>query len=407
MTRRIYLDHHATTPCDPRVVEAMLPWFTEHPGNASSPHAFGWEAREACERAQEQVGSLVGAAADHVVFTGSATESIHLALVGLAERRAARGRHLITSTFEHPAVLETLALLESRGFEVTRVPVDGRGLVDPEAIERALRDDTIVCSIMWANNEVGTVQPMAEIAEVCHGRGALVHSDACQAVGRIPVDLEATGVDLLTLSGHKMYGPKGIAALVIRRQRPRVRLQPQLVGGGQQHGLRSGTLPVPLIVGLGEAAALAEAEMETEAARLRALRDRLLARLEADLAPVRVNGDRDRRLPGNLNVSFIGVEAETVLLRLPGLGLSVGSACSASHSEPSHVLKALGVSDEHAHATLRFGLGRGTTESELDEATDAIVETVRQLREQSPTHRAVQAGGPAGSEPASAEEDRP
>ena len=404
MSRHIYLDHHATTPCDPRVVDAMLPWFTEKPGNASSPHAFGWEAREACERAQEQVASLVGAEPDHVVFTGSATESVHLALVGLAERRAKQGRHVVTTGFEHPAVLETLARLGFRGYQVSRVPIDAHGMVDPAAVEAAIRRDTILCSVMWANNEIGTIQPMAEIAEVCHRRDVLLHSDACQAVGRIPVDLRATGVDLLTLSGHKMYGPKGIAALVIRRQRPRVRLQPQLVGGGQQHGLRSGTLPVPLVVGLGEACALAEREMPDEAVRLRGLRDHLLERLEHEARPLIVNGDLDHRLPGNLNVGFIGVEAETVLLRLPGLGLSVGSACSASHSEPSHVLKALGLSDEQAHATLRFGLGRGTTREELDEAIDALVAVVREMREESPTHRAVRAR--AGGDEIDPERDR-
>jgi len=388
-TRRIYMDHHATTPCAPRVVEAMMPWFTQNPGNPSSPHAFGWEAKEACERAAVQVATLVGGDADHVVFTGSATESIHLALVGAAERLEGRGRHVVTSTFEHPAVLETLARLESRGFEVTRVPVGPMGVIDPAEVERAIRRDTVLCSIMWANNEVGTLQPMREIADLCHRSEVVLHSDACQAVGRVPVDLQKTGVDLLTLSGHKMYGPKGIGALVIRRQRPRVRLQPQLVGGGQQHGLRSGTLPVPLIAGLGEACALAADEMETEARRLEALRNRLRDRFEAEVPPVVVNGDRDRRLPGNLNMSFIGVEAETILLRSPGLGLSVGSACSASHSEPSHVLRALGMTDEQAHATLRFGLGRSTTEEEVDAVAATVIGIVRDLRETSPTHRAV------------------
>jgi cysteine desulfurase len=284
------------------------------------------------------------------------------------------------------------------------VPIDAHGMVDPAAVEAAIRRDTILCSVMWANNEIGTIQPMAEIAEVCHRHDVLLHSDACQAVGRIPVDLRATGVDLLTLSGHKMYGPKGIAALVIRRQRPRVRLQPQLVGGGQQHGLRSGTLPVPLVVGLGEACALAESDMPDEAVRLRELRDHLLERLEHEARPLIVNGDLDHRLPGNLNVGFIGVEAETVLLRLPGLGLSVGSACSATHSEPSHVLKALGLSDEQAHATLRFGLGRGTSREELDEAIDALVAVVREMREESPTHRAVRAR--AGGDEIDPERDR-
>lgn len=392
-TRRIYMDHHATTPCAPRVVEAMMPWFTENPGNPSSPHSFGWEAKEACERAAGQVAALVGADPDHVVFTGSATESIHLALVGAAERLEGRGRHVVTSAFEHPAVLETLARLESRGFEVTRIPVGPLGVVDPADVERAIRRDTVLCSIMWANNEIGTLQPMQEIAEACHRHDVVLHSDACQAVGRVPVDLAASGIDLLTLSGHKMYGPKGIGALVIRRQRPRVRLQPQLVGGGQQHGLRSGTLPVPLIVGLGEACALAADEMPAEAIRLAALRDRLRDRFEAEVPPVVVNGDRDRRLPGNLNMSFIGVEAETILLRAPGLGLSVGSACSASHSEPSHVLRALGMRDEQAHATLRFGLGRGTTEEEVDAVADAVIDIVRDLRATSPTHRAVRTPG--------------
>lgn len=393
MTRRIYLDHHATTPVDPRVVEAMTPYWTERCGNASSPHLFGWEAREAVENAQREVAALVGAEPSGVVFTASATESVHLALVGLAERRAQRGRHLVTTNVEHPAVLETVRRLEQRGFESTIVEVDRRGLVDPGAVAAALREDTILCSVMWANNEIGTLQPMAEIAAICHERDVLVHSDACQAVGRVPVDLGESGVDLLTLSGHKMYAPKGIGALVIRRQRPRVRLEPQLVGGGQQHGLRSGTLPVPLIVGLGEACRIAGEEREQEAARLRGLRDRLLEHFRRELGGVEVNGDLERRLPGNLNLSFAGVEAEAVLLELPGLGLSVGSACSASHSEASHVLRAIGLADERAHATLRFGLGRSNTEAEIDEAADAVIGVVRRLREQSPVHDAVRAGG--------------
>lgn len=393
MARRIYLDHHATTPTDPRVVQAMLPWFTEHPGNASSPHLFGWEAREAIDHARGQIAALVGAEPSGVVFTSCATESIHLALVGLCERRAARGRHLVTTAFEHPAVLETVRLLERRGFTSTTVEVGTDGVVEPRAIAAALRDDTVLCSVMAANNEVGTVQPLAEIAALCQERGVVLHSDACQAVGRVPVDMAASGVDLLTLSAHKMYGPKGIGALVIRRQRPRVSLEPQLVGGGQQDGLRSGTLPVPLIVGFGEACELASALLVDEAERLLALRTRLLSHFTAALDDVAVNGDLERRLPGNLSVSFAGVEAEAILLALPGLGLSVGSACSASHAEPSHVLRALGLRDEAIHATLRFGLGRTNTEREIDEAAAAVIGVVRHLRETSPVHRAVRSGG--------------
>ena len=393
MTRRIYLDHHATTPTDPRVVEAMLPWFTERPGNASSPHLFGWEAREAIDRARGQIAAFLDVDPSGVVFTGSATESIHLALIGLCERRAARGRHLVTTAFEHPAVLETVRLLQARGFSSTIVEVGPDGLVDPRTIAAALRDDTVLCSVMAANNEVGTVQPLAEIAALCHERGVVLHSDACQAVGRVPLSVGASGVDLLTLSGHKMYGPKGIGALAIRRQRPRVSLEPQLVGGGQQEGLRSGTLPVPLVVGLGEACALASTLLATEAPRLLALRTRLLAAFTAALDDVQVNGDLERRLPGNLSVSFAGVEAEAILLALPGLGLSVGSACSASHAEPSHVLRALGLRDEAIHATLRFGLGRTNTEEEIDEAAAAVIGVVRHLRETSPVHRAVRSGG--------------
>jgi cysteine desulfurase len=397
MSRRIYLDHHATTPVDPRVVAAMLPWFTDHPGNASSPHEYGWEAREAVERARTQIAEFLDTDPTGIVFTGSATESVHLALVGLSERRASRGRHLVTTAFEHPAVLETVRLLEARGFTSTIVEVGRDGLVDPRAIAAALRDDTIVCSVMWANNEIGTVQPMAEIAALCHERGVLVHSDACQAIGRVPVSVHASGVDLLTLSGHKMYAPKGIAALAIRRQRPQVRLQPQLVGGGQQDGLRSGTLPVPLIVALGEACAIAEAEMAAESVRLLALRTRLLEHFTRAVDGVTINGDLDRRLPGNLSVSFAGVEAEAILLALPGLGLSVGSACSASHAEPSHVLRALGLRDEAIHATLRFGLGRTNTPEEIDEAAAAILAVVQRLRATSPIHRAVRSGNRAES----------
>lgn len=389
--QRIYLDHHATTPVDPAVLEAMRPWFTEHFGNPDSPHAFGWEARDAVATAREQVAALVGGEPGQVVFTGSATESIDLALTGLAEWRG-RG-HFVTSAFEHPAVLRTLERLRERGFGLTVVDVSPDGFVDPAAVAAALRDDTVACSIMAANNEIGTLQPLGEIAAACHERGALLHSDACQMVGHAPLDLAATGVDLLSLSAHKFYGPKGIGALVLRRQRPRIRLAPRLVGGGQQGGLRSGTVPVPLAVGLGEAARIAGEVQAAEAQRLGELRDHLLARLTEELDHVEVNGSLERRLAHNLSVVLTGVESETILRELPWLGASAGSACSAHEQEASHVLTALGRSPAEAHATLRFGLGRGTTREEIDTVAAALVEVVQRFRSGSPVHAAARSTG--------------
>ncbi|RKZ14556.1 IscS subfamily cysteine desulfurase [bacterium] len=380
--RNIYLDHQSTTPVDPVVVEAMRPWFTDHFGNPESEHCFGWEARDAVARAVEQVAALVGSEAGQVILTASATESIQLALVGLAER-AGQG-HFVTTNIEHPAVLRTLERLQERGFELSVVGVGQDGRVDPSDIAAALRDDTLACSVMAANNEIGTLQPLQEIAVLCHERGVLLHSDAVQVVGHMPVDMQSSGVDLLSLSAHKFYGPKGIGALVLRRQRPRVRLNPQLLGGGQQGGLRSGTIPVPLAVGMGEAASLAIQLMQGEEARLAGLRDLLLAGIREGLDLVRVNGSLEHRLAHNLSVVFTGVESSAILRELPWLGASVASACSARMQETSHVLTAIGLQPEDVHATLRFGLGRTTTREQIDVVIKALIETVQRFREQSP-----------------------
>lgn len=383
------MDGHATTPTDPRVVEAMLPYFGDRPGNASSPHVFGWEANEAIERAKDQLGSLVGADPKGIVFTSGATESNNLALFGAMEQYAERGRHLVTTTIEHASVLEVAGALERRGGEVTRVGVDADGFVDPQNVLAALRDDTVVCSVMWANNEVGTIQAVEEVAAGCRERGVLVHCDATQAVGRIPVSMVDTGIDLLSLSAHKFHGPKGVGALILKRRKPRVRLAPQSFGGGQQDGLRPGTMPTPLIAGLGEAAALAGTDMESDARRIAGLRDRLQQRLTEGLPDVVVNGGPDRRLPGNLNVSFVGVEAQAILLELHGIGVSIGSACATNYHEPSHVLLAMGLDEERAHAALRLGLSRFNTESEVDAVADAVLDVAKRLRAESPIHRAM------------------
>lgn len=385
--RKIYLDHHSTTPVDPAVAEAMRPWFTDHFGNPESPHVFGWEARDAIARAREQVAALVGSEPAQVILTGSATESVDLALTGLAETRGSG--HFVTTAIEHPAVLRTLERLRSRGFGLTVVEVGENGLVDPAAIGAALREDTLACSVMAANNEIGTIQPLDQIASLCHERGALLHTDACQAVGHVPVDMDSTGIDLLSLSAHKFYGPKGIGALVLRRQRPRIRLTAQIVGGGQQGGLRSGTVAVPLAVGLGQACDLAHSQMGAEAQRLGELRDHLLAELRKGLDLVRVNGSLERRLAHNLSVVMTGVESETILRELPWLGASAGSACSAHEQEASHVLRAIGLQAEEAHATLRFGLGRTTTREDIDIVARALIEVVGRFRRKSPVHKAV------------------
>ena len=390
--RPIYLDHHATTPVDPAVLEAMIPFFAERFGNPSSrSHAYGQEAHAAVEGARAQLASLVGASPDEIVFTSGATESDNLALRGTARAQAERGRHVVTSAIEHSAILEPCRTLEREGFEVTRVPVGPGGVVDPGDVAAALRADTVLVSLMAANNELGTLQPVAEVGALCRERGIVFHSDAVQAVGRIPVDVGAWALDLMSLSAHKMYGPKGTGALYVRRgRRPRLRLQPQAEGGGQERGLRSGTLNVPGIVGFGAAALLAgRALLGGEGAKLLALRDRLLRGLQRCLDGVHVNGSMETRLPGNLHVSIERVEAETLVLALGDrIALSAGAACSEAGGKGSHVLRAVGLPDERVYGALRFGLGRYNTEAEIDAAVEAVAEAVREARARSaPTPR--------------------
>jgi cysteine desulfurase len=388
---RLYFDHHATTPVDPAVVAAMLPYFTERFGNPSSrSHGYGDEAHRAVEEARAAIARLIGAAPGDVVFTSGATESDNLALRGAARGMAARGRHLVVTAIEHPAVLEPCRTLERDGFAVTRVDVGPSGVVDPRAVEKALRPDTILVSMMAANNEIGTVQPVAEVGALCRARGVLFHSDAVQALGRLPVDVEAWAVDLMSLSAHKVYGPKGVGALYVRKERqPRVRLQAQAEGGGQEKGLRSGTLNVPGIVGFGEAARLAgEALGGGEPERIRALRDRLWSGLEARLDGLALNGAAEPRLPGNLNVSIERAEAETLILSLGGrIALSSGAACAEAGGKGSHVLRAIGLPDERVYTALRFGIGRYNTDAEVDEVVDAVASAASAARARGATSR--------------------
>ena len=377
----IYMDHHATTPVAPEVFEAMRPYFLEHFGNAASRnHAFGWAAEGAVETARAEVARLIGCKPIEVVFTSGATESDNLALKGVAEAYRDKGRHLITSQVEHPAVLDACKRLEKDGYQVTYLPVDRHGMVDPATVARAITPKTVLVSIMLANNEVGTIQPLAEIGRICKERGVLLHSDAVQGVGKIPVAVDALGVDLLSLTAHKLYGPKGVGALYVRMGQPRVRLVPQMDGGGHEKGRRSGTLNVPGIVGLGKACVLAGRVMADEAARLSALRERLRAALFLRLDHIHLNGHPTERLPGNLNVSFDFVEGEALLMSLKEVAVSSGSACTTASLQASHVLRAMGLGDELAHASVRFGLGRGNTEEDVDYVSDRIVEEVARLR---------------------------
>jgi len=382
--RPLYLDHHATTPVDPAVVGAMLPYLTEKFGNPSSrQHLFGQEAHAAVEEARAHVARLIGAETGDIVFTSGATESNNLAVRGVGRGAGSRGRHLVTTAIEHPAVLEPARSLEREGFDVTVVGVGPEGVVSPGEIARALRPDTVLVSVMAANNEIGTVQPIAEIGRLCHEREILFHTDAVQAIGRVPVSVEAWGADLVSVSAHKMYGPKGVGALYVRRaRRPRIRLQAQAEGGGQEKGLRSGTLNVPGIVGFGEAARLAVEALETgEAERIAALRDRLLAGLRARLDGVEVNGSMERRLPGNLHVSISRAEAETLILSLGGrIAISSGAACAEAGGKGSHVLRALGLPDERIYTALRFGLGRFNDAAAIDEAIEALAGAVETAR---------------------------
>jgi cysteine desulfurase len=382
----IYLDYHATTPCDPRVVEAMLPCFREKFGNPSSrSHSFGREAEEMVERARGQVAELLGASPEEIVFTSCATEANNLALKGAAcaRREAGDGTHIVSARIEHKSVLEPLAVLEDEGFRVTWLEVDEKGRVDPADVADAMTSDTILVSLMLANNEIGTIEPLAEIAEIAHAAGAWVHTDAVQAVGKIPFDVEDLDVDLAAISGHKFYGPKGIGALYVRRRSRRLKLAPSLCGGGQERGLRSGTHNVPGIVGLGVASQVAGEERAAESARLAVLRDRLQAGLEAEIEELVVNGDPEHRLPNNLNVSIPYVDGEALLLSLEDVAVSSGSACRSSAPGGSHVMKAIGRDDELARSTIRFGLGRWTTEEEIDYAIGRVTETVARLRSMS------------------------
>jgi len=381
----VYLDNNATTRTDPRVLEAMLPYFTERYGNAASRHhVFGREAEDVAERAREQVARLIGANPKEIVFTSGATESDNLALKGAAATYRRKGDHLITVATEHKAVLDPCKRLERDGFQVTILPVDRYGRVSAEQVAGALTEKTILVSVMAANNEVGTLQPIQAIGRLCKERGVLFHTDAAQAAGKVPLDVNEMGADLLSLSAHKMYGPKGVGALYVRRRDPHVRLEPLFDGGGHERGLRSGTLPVPLVVGFGVACDLCQEEMPGEAERLTSLRDRLRVGIQERLEGVSLNGHPTERLPNNLNLSFAYVDGEALLMALRDVAVSSGSACTSAEPEPSYVLRALGVPDDLARASIRFGLGRFTTAEEIDYAAGAVVAAVNRLRALSP-----------------------
>jgi cysteine desulfurase len=389
----IYMDYHATTPVDPRVLEAMLPFFTEQFGNAASRnHAFGWAGEQAVEQARQQVADLIGANVKEVIFTSGATESNNLAIKGVAEMYREKGNHIITCVTEHKAVIDTCKKLEKQGGRVTYLPVQKDGRISLDDLRAAITDKTILITIMAANNEIGVLQPIAEIGAIAKEKGILFHTDAVQAVGKIPFDVNAAKVDLVSLSGHKMYGPKGVGALYVRRRNPRVLLAEQISGGGHERGMRSGTLNVPGIVGLGKAAAIAKAEMAAESARLSALRDRLNAGLHRNLDEIYINGSVEHRLPHNLNISFAYVEGESLLMGISDVAVSSGSACTSASLEPSYVLKALGAGDDLAHSSIRFGLGRFTTEEEVDYVVERLTTVVRRLREMSPLYEMVKEG---------------
>jgi cysteine desulfurase len=393
----LYMDNHATTPMDPRVLEAMMPYFTGKFGNAASRnHQFGWEAEAAVDNARNQIAKLIGASAKEIIFTSGATESNNLAIKGIAEMYREKGNHIITQVTEHKAVLDTCKKLEKMGYKVTYLPVKPDGLVDLDDLRNAIITEgpnkTILVSIMYANNEIGVVQPIREIGKLCHEKGVLFHTDAVQAVGKIPVDVQADNIDVLSLSGHKIYGPKGVGALYVRRRNPRVQITEQINGGGHERGMRSGTLNVPGIVGLGAACEICQNEMAAEAVREAGLRDYLRAKLEAKLDYVQVNGNMEHHLPGNLNMSFVYVEGESLLMGINDIAVSSGSACTSATLEPSYVLKALGLGDEIAHSSIRFGLGRFNTKAEVDYVADKLIDVVLKLRELSPLYEMVKEG---------------
>ena len=383
----IYMDNHATTPVDPRVFKAMTPYFTDTFGNAASRnHSFGWEAEEAVEKGRKQIASIIGATSKEIVFTSGATESNNLAIKGVAEMYAEKGNHIITAATEHKAVLDTCKRLEKDGVRVTYLPVQQNGLVDMDQLRDAITDKTILITIMYANNEIGVLQPIAEIGKLAKARGVLFHTDATQAVGKVPVNVIADNVDLMSISGHKMYGPKGVGALYVRRRNPRVQLTAQIDGGGHERGMRSGTLNVPGIVGLGEACALSQASLAEESKRMEYLRDKLKDRLLASLDECYINGTMEHRLPNNLNISFAYVEGESLLMGINDIAVSSGSACTSATLEPSYVLKALGAGDDLAHSSIRFGLGRFNTEDEVDYVAEKVIDVVKKLRELSPLY---------------------
>ncbi|MBC5775050.1 IscS subfamily cysteine desulfurase [Pontibacter sp. KCTC 32443] len=384
LTFPIYLDNNATTPLDPRVLDAMMPYLTNKFGNAASRnHAFGWHAEEAVDYAREQIAALINCNPKEIIFTSGATESDNLAIKGVFEMYASKGNHIITATTEHKAVLDTCKHIEKIGGKVTYLPVDSKGLIDLKQLEEAITDKTILISIMYANNEVGVIQPIKEVSAIAKKHGILFFTDATQAVGKIPVDVEADGIDLMAFSGHKMYGPKGVGALYVRRKNPRVKVTAQMDGGGHERGMRSGTLNVPGIVGLGKAAEIAKQDMEKDTARISAMRDRL----ERELLTIEesyVNGSVEHRLPHVSNISFKYVEGEGLMMGVKDIAVSSGSACTSASLEPSYVLKALGLSDDLAHSSLRFGFSRFTTDEEVDYAIDHVKEAVSKLREMSP-----------------------
>lgn len=389
----IYLDNHSTTPCDPRVVEVMLPYFTEKFGNAASRnHTFGWEVEEGVEHARKQIAHLIGADAKEIIFTSGATESDNLALQGIVAMYKEKGDHIITTATEHRAVIDTAKYLEKKGVSVTFLPVDKEGRVSAEDVRNAITDKTILISVMMANNEIGTINPIAEIGKVAKEKGIIFHCDATQGVGKIPVNVQEMGIDLMSFSAHKIYGPKGIGALYVRRKAPRVRLEPMIYGGGHERGMRSGTLPVALIVGFGKACELCEQEMVTESVRMAKMRDRLQEGIMSAMDEVYLNGHPTERLPGNLNISFAYVEGEALLMGVKEIALSSGSACTSATLEPSYVLRALGVGSDLAHSSIRFGLGRFNTDEEIEYTIDRMLKAVTHLREMSPLYEMAKEG---------------
>jgi cysteine desulfurase len=391
--KQVYLDNHATTPMDPRVFEIMKPYFLEDFGNAASRnHSFGWKAEKAVEVARKQIANLINANEKEIIFTSGATESDNMAILGVAEMYAEKGNHIITTNIEHKAILDSCKVAEKRNFKVTYIDVDKEGLVSVNAIKNAITDKTILISVMFANNEIGSINPVKEIGKLAKEKGILFHTDAVQASGRIKVDVEDQNIDLLSISGHKLYGPKGVGALYVRRKNPRVKVSPLIHGGGHERGMRSGTLNVPGIVGLGAACEIASQEWAADYEKVKALRDRLEKKLFDSLDHIYLNGSKEHRLPNNLNVSFAYVEGESLMMGIKEIAVSSGSACTTASLEPSYVLKAIGVTEDLAHTSIRFGLGRFTTVEEIDYTAEQVIKTVTRLREMSPLYEMANEG---------------